>query len=76
MPQVDSLGREVQSGTPKAGTVTEFAVEQGTLDGSDEAVQDALKDEQRRRKAGTERAERVSSMMAPAPAEAEETSEE
>ena len=68
MPQVDNLGREIRETGEKAQTVTGFAVEQGTVDGSDESVKATLEDEERRRKAGTERAERVSEMMAPEPA--------
>lgn len=62
--QTDHLGRELGTGT-SARTVTEFAVEQGTLDGSDQGIQDALEDEKRRAETGTRRAERVSAQMAP-----------
>lgn len=62
--QTDSLGR-VTGTSPTAQTVTGFAVEQGTIDGSDQGVKDALAAEKRRAEAGTKRAERVSEMMAP-----------
>lgn len=62
--QTDSLGR-VTGTSPTAQTVTGFAVEQGTLDGSDPGVKAALAEEKRRAEAGRERAERVSEQMAP-----------
>jgi hypothetical protein len=65
MPNTDHLGREIATDTPEAGTVTEFAVQQGTLDADAPGVQDSMKGDQRRRKEGTERAERVSQQMAP-----------
>lgn len=64
--QTDHLGR-VTGTVPEARTVTEFAVQQGTLDGSDPDVKAALEDERKREKAGRERAQRVSDQMAPEP---------
>ena len=65
MGTTDHLGREISDSSPKAQTVTAFAVEQGTLDGGDEGVKDTLAEEKRRAEAGTKRAERISSQLAP-----------
>jgi len=63
--QVDTLGRELQPTTTTGPqTVTQFAVEQGTLE-KDASVQTAIDGEQARAKAGTERAEQVSAVLAP-----------
>lgn len=65
--QADALGRELQPATSSAPqTVTQFAVEQGVLESSDPGVQAAVKAEKERAKVGTERAQQVSQVMAPA----------
>jgi len=62
--QTDHLGRSTGT-SPSAQTVTGFAVEQGTIDGSDPGIREALADEKRRAEEGTERAERISEQLAP-----------
>lgn len=62
MANTDHLGRELDTGG-EAQTVTQFAVQQGTLDGDAPGVSEAIEDEKRRAEEGTERAQAVSDRM-------------
>jgi hypothetical protein len=65
MAQQDSLGRELTDSTKGPQTVTQFAVEQGTVPKDGAGVQDTIRAEKRAAEEGTKRAERVSEAMAP-----------
>lgn len=73
--QTDHLGREMGTST-SAQTVTEFAVEQGTLDADAPGVQETLEEDKRRAEEGAERARTVSERMAPDSPEEQEEQEE
>jgi hypothetical protein len=60
----DHLGRVTATGDPGPQTVTQFAVEQGTLDADAPGVQEAIEAEEQRAQRGTERAEQVAAVMA------------
>lgn len=62
---LDHLGRNTATGSPGPQTVTQFAVERGTLDADAPGVADTIKAEKARAKAGTERAERTAGLLAP-----------
>lgn len=65
----DHLGRVTATGSPGPQTVTQFAVERGTLDEDAPGVSEAIKAEREKAKRGTERAQRTSQLMAPEDAE-------
>jgi hypothetical protein len=60
----DHLGRVTATGEPGPQTVTQFAVEQGTLEGDAPGVSEAIDAEKAKAKAATERSERVAALMA------------
>jgi hypothetical protein len=61
----DHLGRPTATGEPGPQTVTQFAVESGTLEEDAPGVSETIEAEKERAEKGTERAQRVSETMAP-----------
>jgi|1186.fasta_scaffold217159_3 hypothetical protein len=61
----DHLGRVTATGDPGPQTVTQFAVQSGTLDEDAPGVSEAIDKERQSAEEGTERAQRVSELMAP-----------
>jgi hypothetical protein len=62
----DHLGRELADKAPKAQTVTEFAVESGTIPKDAPGVQETIRADRKHAEEATERAKTVSAAMAPA----------
>jgi hypothetical protein len=60
----DHLGRELTT-EGEAQTVTQFAVQQGTVDAGADGVQESIEDEKRRAQRSAESAQQVSDRMNP-----------